>query len=129
MKLAKLVAYLMDVNNLTIEDVVSHHFFSGKNCPMTIRENGFWKYFLNTMVMTEYKLLQYVKDGYLIYFENNNKDIIGDNGKVIKRPVNDTVVEYNIIVVKDDDIDFKTFKSVVPGENNILENYEGGFYS
>jgi hypothetical protein len=96
---------------------------------MTIRENGFWKYFLNTMVMTEYKLLQYVKDGYLIYFENNNKDIIGDNGKVIKRPVNDTVVEYNIIVVKDDDIDFKTFKSVVPGENNILENYEGGFYS
>ena len=57
----------------------------------------------------------------------NNKDIIGDNGKVIKRPVNDTVVEYNIIVVKDDDIDFKTFKSVVPGENNILENYDGGF--
>ncbi len=129
MKLAKLVAYLMDVNNLTIEDVVSHHFFSGKNCPMTIRENGFWKYFLNTMVMTEYKLLQYVKDGYLIYIENNNKDIIGDNGKVIKRPVNDTVVEYNIIVVKDDDIDFKTFKSVVPGENNILENYDGGFFS
>ena len=127
MKLAKLVAYLMDRNNFSIDDVVSHHFFSGKNCPMTIRENGFWKYFLDTMVMTEYKLLKYINDGYSIFIESNNKELIDDNGKVIKRPENSTEVEYNIIVIKDDNIDFKTFTTIIPGKDEVLESIDG-FY-
>ena len=128
MKLAKLVAYLMDKNKFSIDDVVSHHFFSGKNCPKTIKDNGFWKYFLDTMVMTEYKLLKYINDGYTISIESKNKDLIDENGKVIKRPEHSTEVEYNIIVIKEDMIDFKTFKSIIPGEDEDIETIDG-FYN
>ena len=35
MKDAKLIDYLIDKYNLTIDNVVLHHYFFGKDCPMT----------------------------------------------------------------------------------------------
>ena len=61
-KTAKLVAYLLDNNNLTINDVVQHHYFSGKNCPQTMREAGFYMHF-KKLVQIEYQVLQFIKQG------------------------------------------------------------------
>ena len=44
---AKFTAYLLKEYRLGIEDVKQHFDFSGKNCPMTIREKGRWNEFLD----------------------------------------------------------------------------------
>ena len=43
---AWLVAKLMKDNSISIENVVQHNHWSGKNCPQTIRETGTWEAFL-----------------------------------------------------------------------------------
>lgn len=42
---AWLVRYLMDKYNISIQNVVQHNHWSGKNCPRTIRKEG-WEKFL-----------------------------------------------------------------------------------
>ena len=64
-KTAKLVALLMEQNSLTIDDVKQHHYFSGKNCPQTMRMNGMWPHF-KELVKVEYQVLQFKKEGYEI---------------------------------------------------------------
>lgn len=82
---AKLVAKLMDENNFGIEAVVQHHYFSGKNCPQTIRTHEKWEYF-KSLVMAEYQMLQYKKEGFKIEFQSLKEDYINSVGRVIKRP-------------------------------------------
>ena len=77
---AKLTAYLMDKFNLTIEDVKPHHYFSGKPCPATLKNNGLWDYFLQ-MVKIEYDVLQFIKEGYEIKFISNTNNIL-ENGRI-----------------------------------------------
>ena len=43
---SKLCAYLLDEYNLTCDDIKQHHYFSGKDCPMTLRKNNLWNYHL-----------------------------------------------------------------------------------
>lgn len=62
---AKLVAYLLKENKLDINDVKQHHYFSGKNCPQTMRMNGMWDKFIE-LVMFEYQILLYKEEGYKI---------------------------------------------------------------
>lgn len=62
---AKLVAYLMDRYQLTLEDIKQHHYFSGKNCPETLRENHLWQHFLY-LVAVEYQMRGFVQEGYEI---------------------------------------------------------------
>lgn len=64
---AKLVANLMDKYEIGIEQVRQHHFFSGKNCPQTMRENNLWNHFLE-LIKFEYKMLCWIKEGYQIKF-------------------------------------------------------------
>mgnify|MGYP003299581992 CR=1 FL=1 len=79
-KTAKLVAYLLDNNNLTINDVVQHHYFSGKNCPQTIRMNGMWEHFLE-LVKFELDIRAFIKEGYKIELIVND-DRVKLNGRV-----------------------------------------------
>lgn len=58
---AKLVAHLLVENNLDISRVKPHHFFSGKPCPMTMRNNGFYNYFMDCVKM-EYLILTRYSD-------------------------------------------------------------------
>lgn len=44
---ARFTAYLLKEYELSVDDIKQHHDFSGKNCPMTIREKGRWQEFLN----------------------------------------------------------------------------------
>jgi len=73
-KTAKLVAYLLDNNNLTLDDVKQHHYFSGKNCPQTIRMNGFWDHFIE-LVAFELQMREFNKEGYTITLECNDKRV------------------------------------------------------
>ena len=43
---AQLTAYLVDQYHLSLNDVVQHHDYSGKDCPHQIREQGRWDAFL-----------------------------------------------------------------------------------
>ncbi len=60
-KCAKLVARLLIDNNLQVDDVKPHHFFSGKPCPQTMRINDEWHHFID-MVNIEYEMLKLLKD-------------------------------------------------------------------
>lgn len=99
-RLAKLVAKLMDENNLTVNDIVPHHYFSGKHCPQTMREAGMWDHFLN-LCQIEYDILQYVKAGYEISFKSNNPEYVNDSGRVIKTSSIAKTISYTITVSKD----------------------------
>lgn len=77
---AKLTAYLLDQNNLTMDDIKPHHYFSGKNCPMTLRENKLWNHFLE-MVQVEYDVLQFIKEGYSIKLVPLTDNVL-ENGRI-----------------------------------------------
>jgi len=62
-KTAKLVANLLYNNNLTFDDVKQHHYYSGKNCPQTMRMNDMWPYFME-LVKVEYEAIELMKEGY-----------------------------------------------------------------
>ena len=95
-KLAKLVAKLMDDNNFTIEKVVQHHYFSGKDCPWTKRNSGLWEYF-KTVVLAEYQMLQYKKMGFTFEFTSES-EYINEKGRIIKPVKEETTLKYKIKV-------------------------------
>lgn len=78
---AKLVAYLLRNNNLTFDDVKQHHYFSGKNCPQTMRMNNLWNYFMD-LVKVEYQMLLYKEEGYRFELHCDNPNVLS-NGRVI----------------------------------------------
>lgn len=97
-KTAKLVAYLMDNNDLKIEDVKPHHYFSGKTCPQTIIVNGYWDHFID-LVKFEYAILQFKKEGYKFEFNCEDKRV-NKNGRITLN--NDTSdIKYEIKISKD----------------------------
>ncbi len=73
-RLAKLCAHLVRDNNLTVDDVVPHHYFSGKPCPQTMRYNRMWDTF-KKMVEIEYKILVLLGEDGELKFECNNSNI------------------------------------------------------
>ena len=85
---AKLVAKLLDENGLTFDDVKQHHYFSGKNCPQTIRMNDMWPHFMD-LVKFEYQIRKFKQEGYVIKLIVDDKDV-APNGRVLKRDMNET---------------------------------------
>lgn len=111
-RLAKLVAKLMDENDLTIDDVVTHHYFSGKNCPQTMREAGFYLHF-KRLVEIEYNVLQFIKQGYVLSFESGNTEYVNNSGRVLKTSPVSKNINYTITVEKDGVKDSITLNSVI----------------
>ena len=99
-RLAKLCAKLMDENNLTVDDIVPHHYFSGKHCPQTMREAGMWEHFKN-LCQIEYDILQFIQAGYEVSFVSNNLEYVNNSGRVIKTSNSLQNVTYTITVSKD----------------------------
>ena len=91
-KCAKLVAHLLKDNNLYLDAVKPHHFFSGKPCPMTLRYNHMWNYFLQ-MVEIEFEMLNYLTDDIEIILNVNKLN----NGGVLLEEVN-SKISYEIII-------------------------------
>jgi N-acetylmuramoyl-L-alanine amidase CwlA len=83
-RLAKLVAKLMDDNKFTMRQIVQHHYYSGKDCPQTMRTEGYWNHFMN-LVEVEYQMLQYKKMGFSFELTPLNSKYVNNIGRVIDR--------------------------------------------
>ena len=106
-KTAKLVANLLYKYNLNFEDTRQHHYYSGKNCPQTMRMNGMWPYFME-LVKVEYEAIELMKEGYkfelLVDSPNVNKlgRILNSSNEVVKCVIKitkdnqETKLEYNV---------------------------------
>ena len=94
-KTAKLVAHLLKNNNLSFEDVKQHHYYSGKNCPQTIRMNGFWDHFME-LVRTEYQAINFINEGYSFKIINHSENIL-PNGRVLKNEN----LKFSVEIIKD----------------------------
>ena len=81
---AKLVAKLMDENNFDIDRIVQHHYFSGNDCPQTMRTEGYWTHFLS-LVEVEYQMLQYKKMGFSFKLKPLNSDYVDEKGRIIHK--------------------------------------------
>ena len=118
MRDAKLIAYLMDKYNLSINDVVPHHFFSGKDCPMTMRHSNMYQH-VKDLAVIEYNILQFEKNGFKIYFDCLNNEYVSSEGKVIKIPKKDLKVTYSVTVEKNGMKFARFFDSVIPGMESL----------
>lgn len=88
---AKLCAHLLVANNLTVDDVKPHHYFSGKPCPETMRYNHYYDKF-QRMVKIEYKILNLLgNDGKLEYM-----DSVGSNNGVFTSLLDNKKIEYQV---------------------------------
>lgn len=96
---AKLVAHLLDENNLTMKDIKQHHYFSGKNCPQTIRMNGMWPHFLE-LVKFERDMLEFKKEGYKFELICNDERVDAV-GRITS--VGTEAIKYTIKVSKDNE--------------------------
>lgn len=94
-KTAKLVANLLFQNNLTFDDVKQHHYYSGKNCPQTIRMNGFWDHFME-LVRIEYQAINFINEGYSFKIINHSENIL-PNGRVLKNEN----LKFSVEIMKD----------------------------
>jgi N-acetylmuramoyl-L-alanine amidase CwlA len=117
-RLAKLVAKLMDDNNLTMRQIVQHHYYSGKDCPQTMRTEGYWNHFMN-LVEVEYQMLQYKKIGFSFEFTPLNSKYVNNIGRVINRgfylPLNANFV-VKVTDSKGDSLS-EVFSSSIPPKN------------
>lgn len=101
-RLAKLVAKLMDENNFDMDQIVQHHYFSGKDCPQTMRTEGYWTHFLS-LVEAEYQMLQFKKMGFTFEMIPMNPDYINEVGRIINRGDNITTGAAFKIIITDPD--------------------------
>jgi len=115
-KLAKLVAKLLIENDLDTSRVKPHNFFSGKNCPQTMRDNSLLQNFYD-LVEVEYNIAKNFSD-YTITFTSNSPQLLSNTGRIISAPRYSTVVSYTITVAKDSYSKSVTLYSVVPGQWN-----------
>ena len=117
-RLAKLVAKLMDDNNFTMKQIVQHHYFSGKDCPQTMRTEGYWDHFMK-LVEVEYQMLQYKKMGFSFELTPLKSKYINKIGRVIDRGNNLPMNAYFKIKVTDPEGDSlsRIFYSSIPPKN------------
>ena len=97
----------MDKFNLIINDVVNLHFFSGKDCPMTMRHSNIYQY-VKDLTLIEFKILQFKKNGFQISFNCDNKEFISNEGKDFKVPQKDLKVNY-VVTVEKKELNIQTF--------------------
>ena len=116
-RLAKLVAFKVDEYNLGFDRIVQHHYFSGKDCPQTMRTEGYWNHFLD-LVKVEYQMLKYKQLGFKIEFESYNPDYVDKLGRVIKRGNRIAVNAHYLIRVIDPEGKTlaKEFSTAIPPE-------------
>ena len=96
---AKLVAKLLVDNNLSFDDVKQHHYFSGKNCPQTIRENNMWQHFMS-LVKCEYQGRLLLLEGYKFELVSTSNSVLA-NGRVIS--IDEREITIKIIIRKDNE--------------------------
>jgi hypothetical protein len=111
---AQLVAKLMDENNLGIERVKGHHFFSGKDCPQPLLENDqeIWKVFIE-MVEAEYERRTTFED-YEFSLTTKDTTYLNKNGYVKKWGNAAQSLEYTVTITNGNTTEEITLYSYIP---------------
>lgn len=94
-RLAKLVAELLIDNNLGVNRVMQHNHFSGKPCPNSIRQTGYWDNFLDLVSMEKFAKEE-LADVEFIW--TSNTDILDDKGMISLDIGNTTELKYSVVV-------------------------------
>lgn len=101
-KYANLVAHLLNVYNLDLSRVLQHRNFSGKYCPQSmirVYEKGemtqFNYEYFKEMIEIELFIIKNLPDLKVTY-TSNNKDILTDEGQILKYVDKDTSVSYTV---------------------------------
>lgn len=98
---AKLVAHLLIDNQLGIDRVKPHHFFSGKPCPMTLRSNHLWDYFME-FVDVEYQILKEFSDVKISLI--NYDESIDEEGLIKIDKIKSSIINYQIKLEDQNDV-------------------------
>jgi len=114
-KTAKLTANLLVNNGLELDAIQQHHFFSGKNCPQTMRGvDGGWEDFL-ALVATELEVLRYFSE-YTITFEIiSGNEFLTNAGRTSNNEGVAQAVAYRITVSRGSYERSVILHSVIPG--------------
>ena len=115
-KTANLVAKLLMENNLDTSRVKPHHFFSGKNCPETMRDNKLWYHFMS-LVEAEYNRRSNFAE-YTITAKSNSLDHLRNNGRTYDQPLYSECLSYTVTIEKEGYKNEITLFSVLPGVFN-----------
>src|SRR5690606_323243 len=97
---AKLVAWLLDYNDLELNRVIQHNTITGKGDPYTLNNtvwNGtwYWERFMQHVAI-ELEVLQEYSDATIEF--SSNSPLVSNTGRVVVFPEETTEVEYTITV-------------------------------
>lgn len=114
---AQLVADLLFRYNLPLTHQKYHNDFSGKECPQTLRRNGFVSYF-EELVAIEYQMkIKFASQIKSIEFISHNEEILNNKGMIIALPNKTTTVFYTIkVTTNDDQVLEKNYFTIVEGQ-------------
>ncbi len=92
---ANITSDLLIANNLSVDRVLQHNNFSGKDCPLSIRRTGYWNNFLDLV-----SLLKYGKENFSGYTFNWSSASIelATNGLIAKNATQGTNLSYSVTV-------------------------------
>jgi N-acetylmuramoyl-L-alanine amidase len=92
---ANITSDLLIANNLSVDRVLQHNNFSGKDCPLSIRRTGYWNNFLDLV-----SLLKYGKENFSGYtFSWSSTSIeLATNGLIAKNATQGTNLSYSVTV-------------------------------
>lgn len=119
---AKLIAKLIEDNDLDYSRVVQHNTFSGKNCPQSILHADYWDKFMafvriEHIIRTEYADAE-------ITMETHDPDLLDDTGRIISLPQTTKFVAYTITVKIGEAEKSIKLGSVIPGLSS-WDQYDG----
>ena len=120
---AQLVAHLMQENDLDINRVVGHHFYTAKDCPQPMLENDMeiW-YELRDLIEAEYEKLTEFED-YKFELSTNSSDHLSMYGYAKynrRKEITNVCVDYTVTVTNPDGTTEEiTLYSMVPLVNLI----------
>ncbi len=101
---AKLVAKLLMENNLDLDRLVQHNHFSGKDCPIAIRQAKWWNEFKELVALEKYAL-EYLSE-YEFLWKSNSKSL-KDTGIILLGVKNNDTLSYSCKVTKDNKTVYK----------------------
>lgn len=109
--LANLAAKLLIENNLDINRVRGHHYFSGKPCPNAIMLANWWSEFLDLVAYEKFAMENFAD---LEFAWTSNSEMLEANGKINKKAAVGTELSYSVKVTKGTQAVFeKSYKTVL----------------
>ena len=115
--LAKLIAKLMDDYNLEMYEVQPHHYFSGKNCPGTMRNARLEEHFRD-MIEAEYLVKTKLK-GYQLDFSTTASQYVDSRGRIFNLPDVETTITYKVRIHNEEYDATVVLDTILPAKSSL----------